>query len=406
MAPARPRTAGRPAPAARRAAQHPGRAALARRPGGDLDGALEMAGAARALLAPGPPPGGPRGLVPPAGGGRGSPSSRARALQAVSLVERPRACLVHPSPRCAETAGRAWPSSRTSATSPAPPCPASCSPSRASPAPTRRARHLLCRGRGPVRAPTATPGAKRSSASCAWRPRSRPGTRRASPIGRATAATFRQLDDPWGLSAILYHLGWGCGSSAATKKRHVSWRRRSTWPPAPGSTTLSSGRWPTSASASSTRAPELPASSSTARAPPRNTSATGPARSWPPTVGLLAQVAGDGPWRATSSPRRCPASSASDPGAPRAVTGGPARATKPTAMSAAPGQATRAPSTWGAPSENPVWSPRLSRVSLGLPVPRAISLRLSGWLAKPLRSGRHPPGPRHPTNAATCARLT
>jgi tetratricopeptide (TPR) repeat protein len=31
----------------------------------------------------------------------------------------------------------------------------------------------------------------------------------AVPIGRATAATFRQLDDPWGLSATLYHLGWG-----------------------------------------------------------------------------------------------------------------------------------------------------------------------------------------------------
>jgi tetratricopeptide (TPR) repeat protein len=28
-------------------------------------------------------------------------------------------------------------------------------------------------------------------------------------IGRTAAATFRQLDDPWGLSAILYHLGWG-----------------------------------------------------------------------------------------------------------------------------------------------------------------------------------------------------
>ena len=28
-------------------------------------------------------------------------------------------------------------------------------------------------------------------------------------IGRATAAAFRQLDDPWGLSATLYHLGWG-----------------------------------------------------------------------------------------------------------------------------------------------------------------------------------------------------
>jgi tetratricopeptide (TPR) repeat protein len=32
---------------------------------------------------------------------------------------------------------------------------------------------------------------------------------RAISIGSATAAAFRQLDDPWGLSAILYHLGWG-----------------------------------------------------------------------------------------------------------------------------------------------------------------------------------------------------
>ena len=28
-------------------------------------------------------------------------------------------------------------------------------------------------------------------------------------IGRTTAAAFRQLDDSWGLSASLYHLGWG-----------------------------------------------------------------------------------------------------------------------------------------------------------------------------------------------------
>jgi tetratricopeptide (TPR) repeat protein len=28
-------------------------------------------------------------------------------------------------------------------------------------------------------------------------------------VGRAAAARFRQLDDYWGLSAILYHLGWG-----------------------------------------------------------------------------------------------------------------------------------------------------------------------------------------------------
>ncbi len=31
----------------------------------------------------------------------------------------------------------------------------------------------------------------------------------AIPTGRAAAAAFRELDDPLGLSAILYHLGWG-----------------------------------------------------------------------------------------------------------------------------------------------------------------------------------------------------
>ena len=28
-------------------------------------------------------------------------------------------------------------------------------------------------------------------------------------LGRTTAAAFRELDDRWGLSAVLYHLGWG-----------------------------------------------------------------------------------------------------------------------------------------------------------------------------------------------------
>ena len=32
---------------------------------------------------------------------------------------------------------------------------------------------------------------------------------RALPTGRAAAAAFRALSDPWGLSAVLYHLGWG-----------------------------------------------------------------------------------------------------------------------------------------------------------------------------------------------------
>jgi tetratricopeptide (TPR) repeat protein len=32
-------------------------------------------------------------------------------------------------------------------------------------------------------------------------------------LGRATTAAFRQLDDFWGLSATLYHLGWGLRQS-------------------------------------------------------------------------------------------------------------------------------------------------------------------------------------------------
>jgi tetratricopeptide (TPR) repeat protein len=32
---------------------------------------------------------------------------------------------------------------------------------------------------------------------------------RALPTGNASAAAFRTLQDPWGLSAVLYHLGWG-----------------------------------------------------------------------------------------------------------------------------------------------------------------------------------------------------
>ena len=59
---------------------------------------------ARHVLAPRPPPRGPRVLARLVAQAPASPAARARALQAVSIVERPRGCLVHPSPRCAETA--------------------------------------------------------------------------------------------------------------------------------------------------------------------------------------------------------------------------------------------------------------------------------------------------------------
>ena len=55
-----------------------------------------------------------------------------------------------------------------------------------------------------------TRGGPRSSGSSGWRPRSKTGdVDTAVRIGRTTAAAFRQLDDSWGLSATLYHLGWG-----------------------------------------------------------------------------------------------------------------------------------------------------------------------------------------------------
>jgi tetratricopeptide (TPR) repeat protein len=140
----------------------------------------------------------------------GSPPARASALQAVSLVERPRACLVHPAPRCAETAAESLRLFEELG-----------DPSRAAlsrvllavqgvtGAGREKQERLLAEAQdqferdgdpwglaviGFVRMETALKTGDEDNAV---------------PIGRAAAAAFRQLDDPWGLSAILYHLGWG-----------------------------------------------------------------------------------------------------------------------------------------------------------------------------------------------------
>lgn len=139
-----------------------------------------------------------------------SPGARARALQAVSLVERPRACLVHPSPRCAETARESLTifeqlgdSSRAALSR------VLLAVEGVTGSDPERSHALLAEaeqqfdrdgdswGRaviGFVRMETALKGGAEDVAV---------------PTGRAAAAAFRQLDDPWGLSAILYHLGWG-----------------------------------------------------------------------------------------------------------------------------------------------------------------------------------------------------
>ena len=73
-------------------------------PDGDRDAALMMAGSLGMFWHLGRHLEGRHVLSRLVAGHEGSPAARALALQAVSIVERPRGCLVHPSPRCAETA--------------------------------------------------------------------------------------------------------------------------------------------------------------------------------------------------------------------------------------------------------------------------------------------------------------
>jgi predicted ATPase/DNA-binding SARP family transcriptional activator len=141
----------------------------------------------------------------------GSPDARALALQAVSIVERPRGCLVHPNPRCAATAaeslalfeqlGDTWHAALSRVL---------LAVEGVTGAEPERSQELLVAAEeqfhrdgdpwGPavigfVRMETAlkTGGDVNSAVR----------------IGRTTAAAFRDLDDAWGLSATLYHLGWG-----------------------------------------------------------------------------------------------------------------------------------------------------------------------------------------------------
>ena len=140
----------------------------------------------------------------------GSPRARARALQAVSLVERPQACLVHPSPRCAETAAESLTLFEQLGDA------HRAAVSRVLLAvewvdgsnPEEFAR-LLAEAEDQFGAE----GDEWGRAVVAFarleaylragdEPRSRA-------TGWAAADAFRTLDDPWGQSAVLYHFGWG-----------------------------------------------------------------------------------------------------------------------------------------------------------------------------------------------------
>jgi tetratricopeptide (TPR) repeat protein len=179
-------------------------------PDGDRDAALAMAGSLGMFWHLGRHLEGRQVLSRLVADDDGSPTARALALQAVSIVERPRGCLAHPSPRCAETAaeslalfedlGDAWHAALSRVL---------LAVEGVTGAEPHRSEALLAAAEeqfhrdgdawGPavigfVRMETAL---KAGDVDTAVR------------LGRTTTAAFRHLDDSWGLSATLYHLGWG-----------------------------------------------------------------------------------------------------------------------------------------------------------------------------------------------------
>lgn len=140
----------------------------------------------------------------------GSRAARARALQAVSLVERPRACLVHPSIRCGETAHESLELFVAEGDA-----------GRAALSRVLLAVQLI----GGLAASEfvgllrqaeqqfEATGDEWGLAVIAFVRLQdylvRGDDDRARVTGRVAADAFRALDDPWGLSAVLYHLGWG-----------------------------------------------------------------------------------------------------------------------------------------------------------------------------------------------------
>ena len=140
----------------------------------------------------------------------GSDDARAHALQAVSIVERPRGCLVHPSPLCAETARESLvffenQSDRSRAAL----SKVLLAVEGVTGAQADRSKTLLAEAEeqfrrdgddwglgvvGFVRMETALKTGDLDTAIA---------------VGRAPAARVRPLEAYWGLSAIQYHQGWG-----------------------------------------------------------------------------------------------------------------------------------------------------------------------------------------------------
>ena len=140
----------------------------------------------------------------------GSEQARAHALQAVSIVERPRGCLVHPSPLCADTAQESLvmfdaegDQSRAALSR------VLLAVEGVTGADPERSQALLAEAEQQFRADNDDWGLGVIGFVRMETALKTGHLETAIAVGRAAAAQFRQLDDYWGLSAILYHLGWG-----------------------------------------------------------------------------------------------------------------------------------------------------------------------------------------------------
>lgn len=138
------------------------------------------------------------------------PAARARALQAVSLVERPRGCLVHPSPRCAATAAESLDLFLA----------VGAEDGAALSRVLLAVEHLGSDELASFDELLTEAEHRFDSTGDAWGNAVvafvrlqhfllRGDRRRARATGRAARDAFRALDDLWGLSAVLYHLGCG-----------------------------------------------------------------------------------------------------------------------------------------------------------------------------------------------------
>ncbi|MFI5624362.1 AfsR/SARP family transcriptional regulator [Nocardioides sp. NPDC051685] len=178
-------------------------------PAGDIDAALRLAGHLGLFWHQGRHLEGRRILRRLLGTERGTATARAAALQAVSLVERPRACVVHPHPRCAEAARESLAifssdgDADRAAVSQVLLAVEGVNGQDPEAAALLDAAERSFRDRGD-RWGVAVAGFVRLET--ALKARDEPAAMR---LGRATAAEFRHLDDPWGHSAVLYHLGYG-----------------------------------------------------------------------------------------------------------------------------------------------------------------------------------------------------